>query len=255
MRNTLATILAVAALVTAAACSTSTTNQSNTTAAGTTSSASAAAPHNQVDVMFAQHMIPHHQQAIQMSDMVLGKQSIDPRVIDLANQIKAAQGPEIEQMQSWLSQWGQPTMPMMPGGSMMPSTSMMPGMSTMPSQSVAPSTTSDPHHSQTTSPSATPNPSGMPGMPSPSAMPGMPGMDGMMGMMSEADMTALQNAQGVDASKLFLTQMIQHHQGAIMMAQHEIDGGQYHPTVELARSIVTSQQKEINTMQAILASL
>ena len=153
--------------------------------------------------MFVHHMIPHHQQAIQMSDIVLSKQGIDPRVVDLANKIKAAQQPEIEQMQSWLTQWGQPTMPMMPSGSMMPSRSMMPGM----------------------------------------------------GMMSEADMAALQNAQGVDASKLFLQQMIQHHQGAIAMAKTEIDTGQYPAAVELAQSITTSQQQEIDTMQSILASL
>ena len=52
----------------------------------------------------------------------------------------------------------------------------------------------------------------------------MPGMDGMM---SEEDMAALQNAQGVEASKLYLTQMIKHHQGAITMAQNEIKDGQY----------------------------
>ena len=56
------------------------------------SSSAAAEPHNQADVTFAQHMIPHHQQAIQMSDAILAKQGIDPRVIALANQIKSAQG-------------------------------------------------------------------------------------------------------------------------------------------------------------------
>jgi uncharacterized protein (DUF305 family) len=107
----------------------------------------------------------------------------------------------------------------------------------------------------------------MPGMPSQSMMPGMPsqsmtpsqtmmpGMDGMMGMMSAQDMAALQNAQGVEAAKLFLTQMIQHHQGAITMAQQEIDTGQYPPATAMARSIVTSQQQEITTMQGILGSL
>lgn len=80
-------------------------------------------------------------------------------------------------------------------------------------------------------------------------------MDGMSGMMSEEDMTALQNAQGLEASKLFLTQMIQHHQGAITMAQNEINSGQYPATVALARSIVTGQQQEITTMQGILSSL
>ena len=62
-------------------------------------------------MMFARMMIPHHQQAIEMSDMILAKQGIDPRVIDLAKQIKAAQGPEIEKMQGWLNQWGMSDMP------------------------------------------------------------------------------------------------------------------------------------------------
>lgn len=82
-------------------------------------------------------------------------------------------------------------------------------------------------------------------------MPGMP----MAGMMSAEDMAALQNAQGVEASKLFLTQMIEHHQGAITMAQAEIDSGQSLPAITLARSIIDTQQKEITTMQGILASL
>ncbi|PRC46058.1 DUF305 domain-containing protein, partial [Mycobacterium sp. ITM-2017-0098] len=80
----------------------------------------------------------------------------------------------------------------------------------------------------------------------------MPGMAGGDGMMSEADMTALQNAQGAEAGKLFLTQMIAHHEGAITMAQQEIDNGQYPETVELARSIVTSQQEEIASMKKML---
>jgi uncharacterized protein (DUF305 family) len=80
-------------------------------------------------------------------------------------------------------------------------------------------------------------------------------MPGMTGMMSEEDMTALQKAQGVEASKLFLTQMIQHHQGAITVAQNEIDSGQYPAAIAMAQSIVTSQQQQINTMQSMLASL
>ncbi len=77
----------------------------------------------------------------------------------------------------------------------------------------------------------------------------------MSGMMSEQDMAALQNAQGVEASKLFLTQMTAHHEGAITMAQTEIKDGQYPAAVELARAIVAAQQKEIDTMKGILASL
>ena len=57
-------------------------------------------------------MIPHHQQAIEMSDMLLAKDGIDERVVDLAGQIKGEQAPEIEEMRSWLDQWGIAEMPM-----------------------------------------------------------------------------------------------------------------------------------------------
>jgi uncharacterized protein (DUF305 family) len=205
---------AAAALITMSACSNSDTQAQTSTGTPVVSSstAPAAESHNDADVAFAQGMIPHHRQAIEMSDMLLGKQGIDPRVITLANEIKAAQGPEIDLMTGWLSQWGV-------------------------------STTSS-------SPSST-----MPGMPGHDMSGGdMPGMAGH-GMMSDQDMAALQEAQGAEASRLFLTQMIQHHEGAIMMAQQEIDKGQFPAAVTLARSIVSSQQQEITTMKAMLDSL
>ena len=52
------------------------------------------------DQMFAAMMIPHHEQAIQMSELAL-LNSTEPEILALANEIKAAQGPEIEQMKSW----------------------------------------------------------------------------------------------------------------------------------------------------------
>lgn len=73
----------------------------------------AAGPHNDADVMFAQAMIPHHQQAVAMSDMILAKDGIDPKVTDLATQIKAAQAPEIAQMSGWLAGWGENPSPSM----------------------------------------------------------------------------------------------------------------------------------------------
>lgn len=53
------------------------------------------------EYMFAQMMIPHHQQAVDMSDLAL-KKSSNPRILDLAQRIKSAQSSEIIQMQSWL---------------------------------------------------------------------------------------------------------------------------------------------------------
>ena len=50
--------------------------------------------------MFAEMMIPHHQQAIEMSDLAL-KNSTNPEILALAQEIKDAQAPEIEQMKSW----------------------------------------------------------------------------------------------------------------------------------------------------------
>ncbi len=187
-------------------------------------SASSDAAHNDADVMFAQGMIPHHQQAIEMSDMLRGKQGIDPEVVLLADEIKSAQGPEIEQMQGWLEQWGVSDTPA-PSGTGMPG-HQMPGGGDM---------------------------GDMPGHQVPGGMGDVPGMGGGgHGMMSEADMAALQNAQGAEAGRLFLTQMIAHHKGAIMMAQQEIDNGQFPAAVGMARNIVSSQQAEIDTMQALL---
>lgn len=186
-----------------------------------TTSAAASAPvtseaHNDADVMFAHHMIPHHQQAVEMSDVLLAKQGIDPRVTELATQIKGAQAPEIAQMQGWLKQWGNPPMP---------------SMSQMPQQGHG-----DMGHGNM-------------------GQGDMGDMPAMQGMVSETDMTALRNAQGAEAAKLYLTHMIAHHEGAITMAQDEIKDGQYPAAVEMARTIVKTQQAEIDTMRQILGSL
>ena len=242
-------VVALAAVAAIGACSKSATTEAGPPASTSTqiSATTQAAAHNQADMDFAHRMIPHHQQAIEMSDIILGKQGIDPRVVDLAEQIKAAQGPEITTLQGWMSQWGMP-MSGMPGmsGSSMPPMSGMPGMdhggmSGMPGMNG----------------SGTPTSTTMP-MPSGSMMP--PGMDhgsmsGMDGMMSPAQMDALTTAQGVEASKLFLTGMIAHHQGALTMAQDEINNGQFPDAIAMARSILGSQQKEIDTMNQILSSL
>ncbi|MGI9194982.1 MAG: DUF305 domain-containing protein [Candidatus Nanopelagicus sp.] len=57
------------------------------------------------DAMFLQMMIPHHEQAIVMSDLAL-KISKTPQILNLAKQIKAAQNPEITQMKNWLRDAG-----------------------------------------------------------------------------------------------------------------------------------------------------
>ena len=158
------------------------------------SSAPAATDHSAADTMFAQGMIPHHAQAVEMSDLMLKKQGMDARITALATKIKAAQAPEIEEMTGWLKTWNEPTQ--MAGGH---------GMG-----------------------------------------------DGMMG---DDDLKTLDGAQGTEAAKLFLTQMIAHHEGAVMMANTEISHGKNPDAIRLSKSIVTSQEAEIQEMKALLAGL
>jgi uncharacterized protein (DUF305 family) len=68
-----------------------------------TSGASAA------DAMFAQMMIPHHEQAVEMSTLAETRAS-SPEIKALAAEIKGAQQPEIDQMTAWLGEWGLPVM-------------------------------------------------------------------------------------------------------------------------------------------------
>jgi len=157
------------------------------------SAPAAAAEHNDADTMFAQGMIPHHEQAVEMSEMMLQKKDIPASVTDLATRIKAAQAPEIETMTGWLKTWNE-------------------------------SATMGARHNK----------------------------DGMMG---EGDMKQLEAAQGTEAAKLYLTQMIAHHQGAVMMAQTEMSQGKNADAIQLSKDIVTSQEAEIKEMQDLLATL
>lgn len=64
---------------------------------------------NANDVTFAQGMIPHHQQAVEMSTIALDpERNAGAEVKDLATRIQGAQDPEIQLMTGWLTEWGQP---------------------------------------------------------------------------------------------------------------------------------------------------
>ncbi|GAA4990197.1 DUF305 domain-containing protein [Yinghuangia aomiensis] len=116
-----------AALVLAACGSDGGDDGMNTGDQPTSPAASSAAPQsaagfNDTDVMFAQMMIPHHEQAVDMAKAVLAK-SANADVKKLATAIEAAQAPEIARMKGWLAAWGKPAA--------MPSTGGTGGMSGM----------------------------------------------------------------------------------------------------------------------------
>lgn len=152
---------------------------------------------NAADEMFATMMIPHHQQAVDMADMLLSKGDIAPDVVALAEQIKGAQAPEIETMVGWLEEWGVPYDESADMGS----------------------------------------------------------MDHGGGMMSDEDMAALESASGVDATRIFLEGMTVHHEGAIEMAQVELDNGFNPDALELAQLVIDGQTSELETMEGMLGSL
>lgn len=156
------------------------------------------ASHNQADIAFAQGMIPHHQQAIDMSRTVI-ERGQSQEVKDLAKQIESAQGPEINTMTGWLQSWGVPESPGMEHGG---------GMQ------------HDGGH--------------------------------MEGMMSPEQMQQFEQAQGAELDRMFLTMMIEHHEGAVTMAQNELDNGQYPEAKQLAQQIIDTQEAEIATMQGML---
>lgn len=162
--------------------------------ASSTSSSSTSADFNDADVTFTQMMIPHHTQAVAMSDTILKKSGVNAEVTALAQQIKDAQQPEITTMTGFLKTWGKD-------------------------------------------------------------MGGMGGMDMGDGMATDAELKQLDQADGATAQKMYLEMMTKHHQGAIKMAQTEITNGKNPDAVQLAKDIVTAQQKEITTIKQILTRL
>jgi uncharacterized protein (DUF305 family) len=68
---------------------------------------STAQEHNAADVEFAQAMVPHHRQAIEMAQIAVAR-SQNADVVALAEDIEAAQAPEIDTLETWLEEWDEP---------------------------------------------------------------------------------------------------------------------------------------------------
>jgi uncharacterized protein (DUF305 family) len=65
---------------------------------------STVASHNADDIMFAQMMIPHHQQAVELAALA-PQHTTNPALLTLATTISAEQQPEIQAMKALLLQW------------------------------------------------------------------------------------------------------------------------------------------------------
>jgi uncharacterized protein (DUF305 family) len=187
--------MAVATGLVLAGCSGGNTDGSNETAPTTTKETS---EHNSADVEFAQQMIPHHEQALDMAKLARTRAE-SAEVKELAADIE-----EIRTMTGWLEEWGE-DLPSGTGGHMMEDGSMMEG-------------------------------------------------DSMgEGMMSDQEMTGLERARRASFDRMFLTMMIRHHEGAVVMAKKEQRDGKNADAIELAKRIESAQTAEIKLMKDLLS--
>jgi uncharacterized protein (DUF305 family) len=106
INRTMSLTLAAGALALVTACGDSMAGHEGMSGA-TTASTQPAAAFNNADTMFAQMMIPHHEQAVEMAELA-PERAGDAEIKELAATIKAAQDPEIQTMKGWLAEWGQP---------------------------------------------------------------------------------------------------------------------------------------------------
>jgi uncharacterized protein (DUF305 family) len=177
---------------------------------------------SQADVEFMQGMIVHHAQAVEMTALI-ASHTENKDVRSLGARISSSQSDEIKFMQRWLATRGEPIAAPMPG---------MPGMK-MPE-------TKEPDPSQSDSPR--PN----------QAMALMPGM------LTPEQMEALRKAKGAEFDRLFLTGMIQHHEGALTMVKDLFDtpgAGQDAEVFNFATDADNTQRAEIRIMQSMLQKI
>ena len=76
----------------------------------------------------------------------------------------------------------------------------------------------------------------------------------MVGMVDQGTMDRLKSLDGAAFDTLWATSMINHHQGAITMAQTEIAHGQNADAIHAAVLIVKAQQREISTMTHLISA-
>jgi uncharacterized protein (DUF305 family) len=73
----------------------------------------------------------------------------------------------------------------------------------------------------------------------------------MPGMATQAELTQLNEATGLDGDRLFLKLMIQHHLGGVHMAQEAVKLSDDEEVVEAAQLTINSQQRELTDMKAL----
>lgn len=141
--------------------------------------------HNSVDVMFAQMMIPHHDDAIAMGRYLQQSDGVNPDVDTLAGDIIEAQVRENADMNTWLGEREYPQVTSAPG---------------------------------------------------------------------RINDQSLGGASPAEVEKVFLTEMIAHHEHGVEMARSAAQRGESPTMTDLAQTMVDDQSEEIESMRDLLAT-
>lgn len=191
---------------------------------------------NSAAVGFAQDMIRHHEQGIQMAALELNNGS-DPQVKSLAYDILTTQANEVGQMQSWLTRWGYP---IVNPGEPMAWMGHSHDMSAMPGMSTTSSSGAHDHDSMSGEPTSAAASATEPPMP---------------GMATESEMAKLRTLKGRDSDVYFMQLMLRHHQGGEHMMAYAADPANVSQDYvrALASTMLRTQGNEIKTLQSMLA--
>ena len=83
---------------------------------------------------------------------------------------------------------------------------------------------------------------------------GHAGHGDMQGMATGEQMTRLLASEGAQFDRLFLTMMVRHHEGALVMAD-QLGAGTHPLVADMVKDVVSTQTVEINRMQEVLTDL
>ncbi|GAA1023476.1 hypothetical protein Aple_095580 [Acrocarpospora pleiomorpha] len=147
--------------------------------------------YNDADVTFAASMIPHHLQALDLTQLA-GTRAHDMWVRDLAGRVRSQREPEIRVLKGLLDTWGEQPLPRdqkLPGG------------------------------------------------------------------VTQAKMTELAAASGAAFDRMFITLMIDHHEGTLALARSEQEQGAHADAKALAGGILVTQEAELKEMKKYLSQL
>lgn len=191
------------------------------------------------DYCYAQMMMPHHAQAVEMSEILLAKPDISERSRAFASFVAQDQAREITATQDWIEAWRD-------------------ALREAPASAIEANDASAHGHSHggADAAAATAEPiedidrlvdcgdAGDPGR-----------FATMAGMLTADQLESLRVAQGLDAEVLFLELMIPHHDGALEMSREQVMQGRNVFLVQMAKHILNEQKREIDAMRTMIVEI